>query len=364
MIRILHILSSLNGGGVESMITNYYHNFKDNDIVFDFAVHNPNIGILEKGLIEKGSSIFHLTPKKTNLFKNIKELYSIIDKDKYDAIYCHQNFISWIPLLIAKMKGIKVRIVHSHGCNPPKSLIKKIRNVIERILLNMFATNYFSCGVNASKWLYGKNWKEEYPKRVIINNAIDIDKFAFSKEIRNKLRKKYKIGNKICLFHAGRFSSEKNHKYIIDIYSKLESDKYCLFFAGNGELYDSIVDYSKKTKLKNINFLGVRTDVNELYLMADVFLLPSFHEGFPVTLVEAQCSSLKCIASTNVSKETKMLDKTSFISLNDDDKWIEEIKSVIINDRKTEIDALKNNGFDIKTESLKYYDLLKTICKK
>ena len=364
MIRILHILSSLDGGGVESMITNYYYNFKNKDIVFDFAVHNPNIGILEKKILEKGSDIFHLTPKKMSLIKNIKELYSIIDKDKYDAIYCHQNFISWIPLFIAKIKGIKVRIVHSHGCNPPKSIVKKFINTFERLLLNIFATNYFACGLEASKWLYGHKWKEEYPKKLIINNAIDINRFSFNKEIRDKLREKYKINNKICIFHAGRFSAEKNHKFIIDLYSKLQPDKYCLFFAGNGDLYDNITNYSKSLNLKNVNFLGVRSDVNELYLMADAFLLPSLHEGFPVTLVEAQCSGLKCIASTNVSYETKMLEKTSYIPLSDVNGWIEEITNIDIHDRRTERDALKNKGFDIKDESLKYYDLLKTICKR
>ena len=364
MIRILHVLSSLDGGGVESMITNYYYNFKNNDIVFDFAVHNPNIGILEKELKDRKSNIYHLTPKKTSLIKNIKELCSIINKEKYDAIYCHQNFISWIPLFIAKIKGVKVRIVHSHGCNPPKTLIKKIRNTIERLLLKTFATNFFACGIEASKWLYGKDWTEEYPKKVIINNAIDINRFSFNKDIRDKLRKKNNINDKICIFHAGRFSAEKNHKYIIDIYSKLPADKYCLFLAGNGELYNSIIDYSKRLNLKNIHFLGVRSDVNELYLMADLFLLPSFHEGFPVTLVEAQCSGLKCIASTNVSDETKMLKKTSFIPLDCINKWIEEIINIDIDDRRTETDALRNKGFDITIESLKYYELLRTICKK
>ena len=97
--------------------------------------------------------------------------------------------------------------------------------------------------------------------------------------------------------------------------------------------------------------------------MADVFLLPSFHEGFPVTLVEAQASSLKCIASINVSTETKLLDKTVYLSLSDLEKWVDEIKNVDITDRKTEKKILTRNGFNIKKEAEKFYELLKKICK-
>ena len=363
MIKVLNILSSLDGGGVEMMLTNYYNHFPNDNITFDFAVYGNKIGILEENLKRKGSKIYHLTPKKTNLFKNIKELINIITNE-YDIIYCHQNFISWIPLFIAKCKKIKVWIVHSHGCNPPKGIIKRIYNSICRKLLFINATNFFACGKSASIWLYGKKWKEQYPKNVIIHNAINLDKFSFSSNIRAQLRKKYDVQDKICLFHAGRFSYEKNHKFLIDLISKMPNDKYCLILAGTGDLFDEIKDYSNKLNVKNVIFLGIRKDVNNFYSMADCFLLPSYHEGFPVTLVEAQMSGLKCIASTNVSSETKILSKTKFLSLNDLDRWIDEIKNIDTSDRKSEYEKLKNSGFDIKSESIKFYELLKELCKK
>lgn len=364
MIKILHILSSLDGGGVEAMITNYYVRFPKNEIVFDFIVHNPKTGILEEDLQKRGSKIFHVTPKKEGIFKNIKELNAIIDAKEYDAIYCHQNFISWIPLLIAKRKGIKVRIVHSHGCNPPKTITKKLYNGSSRMLIKLFATHFFACGQAAAHWLYGPHWKENGTKKKIIHNAIDLDKFAFSKETRQKLRKKYNVTKDLCIFHAGRFSYEKNHKFILDLFSKLPKEGYHLFLAGHGDLYPDMVKYSKKLKLENVTFLGIRKDVNELYSMADVFLLPSFHEGFPVTLVEAQASSLKCIASTNVSKETKILPKTKYLSLEDTNSWLEEIKNTDRKDRRTERKRLIESGFDIQKESDMFYHLLKEIVNK
>ena len=102
------------------------------------------------------------------------------------------------------------------------------------------ATNFFACAKSASIWLYGKKWKEQYPKNVIIHNSINLDKFSFSSNIRAQLRKKYDVQDKICLFHAGRFSYEKNHKFLIDLISKMPNDKYCLILAGTGDLFDEI----------------------------------------------------------------------------------------------------------------------------
>lgn len=362
-MRILNIMSSLNCGGVETMITNYYNNFPKNDVIFDFIVHEKEIGLLEPLLEEKGSQIYHVTPKKNNIIRNVSELFKIIDKNKYDAIYCHQNYISCIPLFIAKIKKIKTRIIHSHGNKPTKHLLKKIIYFIERFLIKKFATNFFACGLESAKWLYGKKWNVNYPKNVIVNNAIEIQKFAFNEKTRIKMRKKYNIGNKICIFHAGRFSYEKNHRFLIDTFSKLPTDRYCLFLAGEGELLNDIVEYCNKLELNNVYFLGNRKDIDKYYLMADLFLLPSIHEGFPVTMVEAQASSLKCIASTNVSEQTKLLNKTTFLNLSDQKEWINEIQNTDIDERKTEDMILRKKGFDIKIEALKFYKLLKKICK-
>lgn len=364
MTKILNVMSSLDGGGVEAMITNYYFGFPDKDIIFDFIVHSTNKGILEDKLIDQGSKIFHITPKKVSFTKNIIEMNSIIKKGKYDAIYCHQNFMSFLPLLLGKINGIKIRIVHSHGCNPAKSIHKRILNFIFRVLIKIFATNYFACGMAAAKWLYGKKWKESYPKKVIIHNAIDLNKFSYSKKTRDILRKQYNVQDKICILHVGRFSYEKNHEFIIELMSHLPKKNYYLFLAGNGDLMENIKNYCEKMKLDNVTFLGVRRDINKFYSMADCFLLPSYHEGFPVTLVEAQMSGLKCIASTNVSTETKILNKTKYLPLDNIELWLSEIKKIDVDDRQSHYENLRNAGFDIANESNKLYELLKKICKE
>ena len=114
-----------------------------------------------------------------------------------------------------------------------------------------------------------------------------------------------------------------------------------------------------KNKVKSLNiedrviFLGQRSDANRLYQAFDIFLLPSLYEGLPVVGVEAQASGLLCILSSAMTKETKVLNSTKFISLdNSSNEWanilLDSYKNYI---RKDTTNEISNNGFNIKCES-------------
>ena len=102
MIRVLHVLSSLDGGGVERMLYNYYTHMTRSKVHFDFVVHGKKIGILEEPLKKIGSEIYHVTPKKESLFKNCSEIYRAINSSKYDVVVVHQNFSSFPALAMGR----------------------------------------------------------------------------------------------------------------------------------------------------------------------------------------------------------------------------------------------------------------------
>ena len=103
---------------------------------------------------------------------------------------------------------------------------------------------------------------------------------------------------------------------------------------------------------KNVQFLGQRNDANELYQAMDAFVLPSLYEGLPVVGVEAQAAGLPCFLSTDMTKETKVLDSTQFISLTHDTKyWADKIlKEVKTFERKDSSREITDNNFNIKKE--------------
>ena len=222
----------------------------------------------------------------------------------------------------------------------------------------LFATEYMCCSELAGRWLFGD---KEYDKGnvYLLNNAVDLEKFKYNKNIRKKMRKSLDISDdRLVIGHVGRFVEQKNHRFLIDIFNEIykKNNNSLLLLAGQGPLMDEIKNKVKSLKLeKNVKFLGQRDDIDVLYQAFDVFLLPSLYEGLPVVGVEAQATGLLCELSNDMTKETKVLDTTRFMSLDD---TAEEWANKILDDVKKykRVDTYKEmttKNFNIKNESKK-----------
>jgi len=111
--------------------------------------------------------------------------------------------------------------------------------------------------------------------------------------------------------HVGRFDHQKNHVFLLDIFSdivKLDSDVF-LVLVGDGKLRPEIERRVTARRLwERVLFLGSRTDVPHLMQSAmDVFLFPSFFEGLGLVLIEAQAAGLPCIISDAVTEEADIV---------------------------------------------------------
>jgi glycosyltransferase EpsF len=127
-----------------------------------------------------------------------------------------------------------------------------------------------------------------------------------------------------------------------------------LILAGQGPLMEEMKEKVKSLGIeKNVKFLGQRSDANELYQAFDVFLLPSLYEGLPVVGVEAQASGLLCILSDDMTKETKVLESTEFLSLSTSPEvWANILlQSYDKYERKNTKEEISNNGFNINKEA-------------
>jgi glycosyltransferase involved in cell wall biosynthesis len=365
MIKVLHIVSSLDSGGVENMLYNYYLNIGNSKIHFDFIVHGDNQGIIEKKVKDMGSSVFHVTPKKTSLKKNISQIYEVIKTGSYDVVHCHQNFSNFASLYLAWRHKVPVRISHAHGCKEVVGIIEQLKNTFQRLLNKLFANYFFSCGFEAGKWLHGKKWTLS-KRNILMNNAIDLDKFTYNTEVREKYRKKFNVEDKIVLLHVGRFSDEKNHLFMVDIMEQLnqESSNYILLLVGNGQNEDLVRKYvDDKGLSNNILFLGTRNDIAELMSASDLFLLPSKNEGFPVTLVEAQATGIKVLVSDVVTKETKLSDNIRFLPISSCSEWVEGIMSTNYSNRISKLKEIEDAGFSINKQAKLFSEWLLKVTK-
>ena len=236
---------------------------------------------------------------------------------------------------------------------------------MNRFRISRYATNFWSCSQLASDFFYSKKIQNSRAHK-IINNAIDYDNFKFDLKLRNSTRKLLGIENNNVYGHVGRFHFQKNHEYLIKIFSEiLKKDKSAiLLLIGQGEEEEKIKTLCEQLGiLDSVKFLGVKSDTNAYYNAMDFFVFPSLFEGLPLTLVEAQFSGLKIFASDVISQQSKLIDSIEFIPLTAEPMaWASQIlqtEKINDNERLKVSKQLKNSDFNIDNQIQKFQDLIK-----
>lgn len=367
MIKVLHLFTTLDGGGVESFLYNYYLHIDRNDISFDFVVPGNKKGYLEEPVINLGAKVFHVNTLRDNPIKQILQLVNIIKSEKYDIIHCH-GYKSAIGIIIAWFMNCKVRIIHSHMAFVPENKIQRLIRKITTCIVKKLSTAWFACGNDAAKWLFGDKAFHEN-KVVIINNAIDLNKFKFNQEKRNRIRCSLDVESKLVLGNIARLTDQKNQVFLLKLLSKLKNirhDVICLFI-GNGEDKELLLQKSKELNVEdNVTFLGMREDVPDLLSALDIFVLPSKYEGLPVVLAEVQASGLVSMASEKITREinvTGLIDYLPIDSENDLNLWVDKICDLDFElDRIKKAELMIGGKYDISYQTKKltqiYYILV------
>lgn len=361
--RIAHIVGKWVGGGVESVVMNYYRHIDRSKVQFDFICDEDSTNIPYDEIKNLGGKVV-LVSSYQKVFKYHKALKKILKDGKYQIVHSHINTLSVFSLWAAKSVGVPVRIAHSHSTTNKQ---EKKRNIIKQVLRRfskVFPTRYMACSEYAGRWLFGDKAYDK-GKVVLLHNAIDLDKFAFDENVRLKVRESLNIGeDTLVVGHVGRFMEQKNHDFLIDIFNEMHKkhDNSILILVGQGPLMNDIKEKVVRLELENnVMFLGQRQDVSDLYQAFDVFLLPSLYEGLPVVGVEAQVSGLLCYLSRNMTEEAKVLDSTVFMSLDDKaSEWADRIlQDYDYFERQDVLRQLADNHFNIKSEVNKlekYYE--------
>ena len=367
-IRVAQIMGKWLGGGVESVVMNYYRNIDRNKVQFDFICDEDSKYIPKDEIEGLGGKVI-LIPPYQKAFKYHKELKKELKEGKYKIVHSHINTLSVFSLWAAKSAKVPVRIAHSHSTSNKKEWKKTLLKNMLRPFSKVFATDYFCCSELAGRWLFG-NKTYNQGKVYLLNNAIDVDKFKYNEKVRKAKRKELNIKDKdLVIGHIGRFVKQKNHEFLIDIFNEIhkQNKNAILLLAGDGPLKEEIQNKVKESGLeKNVQFLGQRNDANELYQAMDLFLFPSLYEGLGMVLIEAQCTGLPCVVSTEVPKNAKISNGVEFIPLSKNAKiWADESIKLITNKdiRKTILKTIKINNYNIKNEAKKLEKKYKRMLK-
>lgn len=345
IIRILHFVPNLFSGGTETFIMNMYRNLDKDKFQFDFIVHTNKEGVFEKEIELLGGKIYRFPIKDNKNFTKYKKDLNkfFLNHKEYKIIHGAMPSIGYIYEKIAKKNGIKVIIAHSHSASHDRNIKGYIKNYTSKKMKN-YSTINLACSNKAGNYLFKNNYYE------IIHNAIDLKKYRFNNDNRNKIKNSLNLTDKIILGHVGRLSSEKNHIFLIKL-MKILPKNYVLLCVGSGKKERKLKQIVKKENLVDrIIFVGNINNVNDYYQAFDLFLLPSLYEGLPTVAIEAQISGLSCILSNNITKEVSLTNDMKFLPLN-----VEVWKNQII---QTELSRKK-----IDETNFKDYDITKEVKK-
>jgi len=351
IVRVLHVIGSMNRGGAETFIMNVYREIDRSKLQFDFLISDPTKCDFEDEILSLGG-IIHRMPRRTpNYLKHCKFIDSFFKNNKqYHIVHQHASSCAAISTLIyAKKNNVKKIIFHSHNSKSNGDFSDNLFNIIYKSKIRKYATHYFACSKAAGKNLFGKYIPEKEIQ--IINNGINVSEFAFDSKKRDKTRNEFGISNKFVVGHIGRFETQKNHSFLIDIFNEIYKQNHnaILILVGGGSLYKEIKYKVENLELKDsVIFTGVRSDIPELMCAMDVFVLPSLFEGLPVTLIETQANGLKSVVSDVVTTECKISEHIEFISLDEPSLvWASKIMRIDRYTREDMREKIKVAGFDI-----------------
>ncbi len=355
-IRVLNMFTIMNRGGAETMVMNYYRRLDKSKIQFDFLVHREERGAYEDEIEAMGGRIYRMIPIYPQNFGKYKKMLRefFTQHREYRIIHSHMSELGYFAFREAKAQGVPVRICHAHNAPHGWDLKMVMRNYFKRRMMP-YITHMFVCGEESGDWLFGSENRDRF---VQMNNAIDAERFRYSPKIEKELRIELGIEKKFVIGHVGRFYSQKNHKFLLEIFQAIlkRRPESILILIGDGELKEEVEKEAVRKGIRNhIKFLGVRSDIDRIMQCLDAFVFPSLFEGLGIVLIEAQAAGVRCYTSKDVvPKEAKVTSLLEYLDLKSSaDSWAEDIlRSTKGYKKEDTYDLIAKNGYDINDNAI------------
>lgn len=354
MKRILCIVGSMNAGGAETFLMKVYRQLDKTKYQMDFAVAIEEKGYYDDEILKMGGKIFHVTPKSKGFFQNFNNIRRIVHENNYRYVLrTSQHSLSALELFSAWLGGAKTRVFRSSNSNTMTTSKKQL--LLHKLCFFMprfFANVRIAPSTEAAEFMFGGNCVKK-KKTTLLHNGIDLSVYRYSETDREQIRKEFNIpGNAFVIGHVGRFQTQKNHQFLLDIFSHVckENENALLLLVGKGELEEKIREKATALGiLDRIIFTGVRSDVPALLSAMDVFVFPSLYEGMPNTVIEAQATGLPCVISDTLTKEANVTGLVTYLPLENPATWGKQAINSVQKERTNTHAIFEEAGYDIQS---------------
>ena len=342
MNRLLCLVSAMDAGGAETFLMKLYRNLDTAQYQMDFCVNKQEEGLYDAEILKRGGKIYRIPSKSENFRQFSKQLSAIVRENQYrNVMRITSNGMGFYDLYLAKKAGAKNCIARSSNSSDGGSLKSKIVHRIGKLLFQKYVDVEIAPSDLAAIYTFGKK-DYQSGKVQILHNGIDPNEYRFSEKDRIRVRSEMGIAeNDFVIGHIGRFSTQKNHEFLVNLFSEIhrKHPETVLFLIGTGELEETI-----RKKIQNLNlesfviFAGIQKNIPAMLSAMDVFAFPSLYEGMPNVLIEAQASGLKCFVSDAITSQVAFSSKVVQLPIRSVQDWVTRLEETIKqNNNKQEV---------------------------
>ena len=363
MKRVLCLISGMNAGGAETFLMKLYRRLDKTIYQMDFCINVSDKCFYEDEILALGGKIYRVPPKSASVSTFKKRLYEIVKENHYDYVLrVTSSAFGFMDLKIAHKAGASVCAARSSNSSDGGSLKSKIAHRLGRILYGKYVNVKMAPSDLAAEYTFGKKAYENGAVN-ILRNAIDIDRYGFSADMRSRIRSEFGLPDDITVLgHVGRFMTQKNHAFLLEAFAEYakQNGSCVLLLVGKGELEEQIRNKVSELGLNGkVIFAGVRSDIPALLSAMDVFVFPSLYEGMPNTVIEAQATGLPCLIADTITREADITGLVEYLPLGDAAIWAKKISSMPLpTERKTPICRFKEHGYDIESVTEQFVKLI------
>ncbi len=353
-MRVLIIIHSFDSG-IGIFLKGLLENFHDPKYFFTVVTLSENKWEAAKAVADTGVPVIEMKKFRNKVYQSMYRKQTIarmLKNSRWDVIYAHSSTVVMFPYLKMAKKYVNTRIMHSHARDFEGKYYhsRKIYHKIIKQFYPCVTTHNLACSEEAAAWMYPKSIIKNR-KYQIIPNCIDVAAYKFERHTRERIRERYGLDGKFVIGHVGRFEKVKNHKFLVDVFAEIckKTDCAVLLLAGDGVLKASIEDYVREKRVaEKVLFLGKIDHANDIYQAIDFLMLPSEKEGFPIVLIEAQSSGIRCLVSDTVPDLVNCTGLVDFLSLNAPaGEWADHVMRSLTYDRRDRSSDVKKAGYDV-----------------
>lgn len=298
--KILYIIRRAEGGMKKHLLILLNMLSKDK---YELAVGCSFDKKTEKDLKNIGIKIYHIDIsdglKLTADWKTVRSIKLVIDDFKPDIVHLHGAKASLIGRLACIKKKVKiVTTIHNFPDYNKMNYLKRYIYLKLNKYLNKKTSKIITVS-NALKDEIIKNENVDEKKIVTIYNCLDFPLYSNIKH--ENLREKYDLDDDTLIVGCiSRLIPSKGIKDLIEAAKILDKDINIYYFIiGDGPLRGYLENLTNGLNLKNVIFLGYRNDIQNILQNIDIFVLPSYIEGFGISIIEAMYAG-KPVIATNV----------------------------------------------------------------